>query len=273
MRLATVRVDGKTHAARVENDGYALLGFADVGELLSHSNWRELALVPGETVEAEGVTLAPVVPKPSKIFCLSRNYAAHAAEGGKEPPPHPDMFVKFASSLIGPTDDIPMPTVSEKLDWEAELAVIIGVGGRNIPLEQALDHVAGYTVSNDITVRDWQHRTQQWTAGKAWDDSTPLGPHLVTADELPVGGSGLGIGCSVDGHVWQDSTTDQMVFDVATTVADISTFTRLEPGDVILTGTPSGVGAAQKPPVFLKPGQTVTVWIEGIGETKNRIVG
>lgn len=272
MRLATIQIDGRTCAARVEGSGYVLLGFADVGELLADPGWRDLAQADGETVDAEGIRLLPVVLNPRKILCLSRNYAAHAAEGGNEPPPHPDMFVKFASSMIGAYDDIPKPRVSEKLDWEAELAVIIGTGGRNIPHERALDHVAGYSVSNDITVRDWQHRTQQWTAGKAWDGLTPLGPHLVTADELPAGGAGLEIGCSVDGRVWQTSTTDHMVFDVATVIADVSTFTRLEPGDVILTGTPEGVGAAQRPQVFLAPGQTVTVWIEGVGETRNRIV-
>lgn len=273
MKLATIQIDGQTRAARVEGSRYVLLDFADVGEVLSQPDWRDLAQADGETIDADGVRLLPVVLKPSKILCLSRNYAAHAAEGGNAPPPHPDIFVKFAASMIGAYDDIPMPTVSEKLDWEAELAVIVGTGGRDIPREQALDHVAGYSVSNDVTVRDWQHRTQQWTAGKAWDGLTPLGPHLVTADELPPGGAGLGIRCSVDGRVWQDSTTDHMVFDVPTVIADISRFTRLEPGDVILTGTPEGVGAAQRPQVFLAPGQTVTVWIEGVGETKNHIVG
>lgn len=272
MRLATIEIEGAPRAARVEGETYVLLPFSDIGELLAHPDWRERAAADGETRDAAGVRPLPVVLKPSKILCLSRNYAAHAAEGGNVPPSHPDMFVKFPSSMIGAVDDIPMPKVSEKLDWEAELAVIIGTGGRDIPVEQALEHVAGYSVSNDITVRDWQHRTQQWTAGKAWDALTPLGPHLVTADELPPGGAGLEIGCSVDGQVWQTSTTDLMVFDVRTVIADISTFTRLEPGDVILTGTPSGVGAAQRPQVFLSPGQTVTVWVEGIGETKNRIV-
>lgn len=273
MRLATVEIDGKPRAARVEGEDYVLLPFADLGELLQHDDWQIRAAAAGDTVSTAGVRLLPVVLRPGKILCLSRNYAAHAAEGGNPPPPHPDMFVKLANSMIGAYDDIPMPAVSEKLDWEAELAVVIGTGGRNIALEHALDHVAGYAVSNDVTVRDWQHRTQQWTAGKAWDGLTPVGPHLVTADELPPGGSGLEIGCSVDGHVWQRSTTDHMVFDVATVIADVSTFAAWEPGDVILTGTPSGVGAAQKPPVFLGPGQTVTVWVEGIGETKNRVVG
>lgn len=273
MRLATVEFDGEVLAARHVADTYELLSYAGVDDLLTHSDWRVRAGEAARQVVSVGdVRVLPVVRNPHKIICLSRNYAAHAAEGGNAAPGSPDMFTKFSTALIGAYDDIPFPSVSDRVDWEAELAVIIGRAGRSIPQEQALEYVAGYSVSNDITVRDWQHRTQQWLAGKAWDGMTPIGPDLVTDDELPAGGSGLVIGCSVDGEVMQESTTDLMLFDVKTVIADVSTFTALRPGDVILTGTPSGIGAARKPPVFLRPGQVVTTWIEGVGELRNVVV-
>jgi acylpyruvate hydrolase len=203
---------------------------------------------------------------------MGRNYAAHVAEGGHELPEHPVLFAKHTASLCGAYDDIPMPVVSDQLDWEVELAVVVGKAGRAIPRARALEHVAGYTVSNDFSVRDWQNRTRQWHAGKAWDGLTPLGPHLVTDDELPPGGSGLEVSCEVDGVVMQKGNTDQFIFDVPTILADISVFTRLEPGDVVLTGTPSGVGNARSPKVFLAPGQTVVTRVAGVGSLRNVIV-
>jgi acylpyruvate hydrolase len=272
MRLASVFVDGRPHAARVEGDRLVLLPFADIGELLAREDWRALADGDGDTVAVAAAELRPVVPDPPKIVCLGRNYAEHVAEGGHELPAHPVLFAKYSASLTAPYAAIPMPTVSDRLDWEVELALVIGRAGRAIPRERALEHVAGYTVSNDLSVRDWQSRSRQWLAGKAWDGLTPLGPHLVTADELPPGAAGLDVTCEVDGVVMQQGNTAQFIFDVATLVADISTFTRLVPGDVILTGTPSGVGNARDPQVFLRPGQEVVTRVERVGELRNTIV-
>lgn len=273
MRLASVLVDGRPHAARVEGDQFVLLPDEDVGALLRRADWRTRAAAGGERVGAGSAELRPVVPDPPKIVCMGRNYAEHVAEGGHELPQHPVLFAKYSASLCGPYADIPMPSVSRQLDWEVELAVVIGDGGRAIPRERALAHVAGYTVSNDFSVRDWQNRTKQWHAGKAWDGLTPLGPYLVTEDELPPGARGLDVTCEVGGTVMQAGNTDQFLFDVATVIADISVFTRLEPGDVILTGTPSGVGNARNPQVFLTPGQTVVSRVERVGELRNVVVG
>lgn len=273
MKLASVLVDGRPHAARVEGDLLVLLPYPDLGALLAADGWRTLAAAAGPEVAVTDVELRPVVPHPPKIVCLGRNYAEHVFETGHELPEHPVLFAKYTSSLCAPYADIPMPSVSEQLDWEVELAFVIGTGGRSIPRERALEHVAGYTVSNDFSVRDWQNRTKQWTAGKAWDGLTPLGPYLVTDDELPPGASGLDVTCEVDGVVMQKGNTSQFIFDVATVIADISTFTRLEPGDVILTGTPSGVGNARNPKVFLRPGQTVVTRVERVGELRNVVVG
>lgn len=277
MRLASVRVRStqQPYAARVEGDDLddlVLLPYADVGELLASDDWRGRAAAEGDRVAADAVELRPVIPDPPKIVCLGRNYAAHVAEGGHDLPEFPVLFAKYSSSLCAPDADIAMPAVSEQLDWEVELALVIGRAGRAIAPEEALDHVAGYTVSNDFSVRDWQNRTKQWLAGKAWDGLTPLGPYLVTADELPPGARGLDVICEVDGQVMQRGNTSQLIFDVATIIADVSTFTRLEAGDVILTGTPSGVGNARDPKIFLKPGQTVVTRVDRVGELRNVIV-
>jgi acylpyruvate hydrolase len=273
MRLASVVVDGRETAARVEGEELVLLPARDVGELLAQDDWRTVASGEGERVPAHAARLLPVVPRPPKIVCMGRNYAAHVAETGHDLPEFPVLFAKHTASLTGPFDDVPMPSVSDQLDWEAELAVVIGKAGRAISEDRALEHVAGYTVSNDFSVRDWQNRTRQWHAGKAWDGLTPLGPSLVTADELDPGATGLDVVCEVDGVVMQKGNTDQFLFSVASIIADISTFTRLVPGDVILTGTPSGVGNARNPKVFLTPGQTVVTRIARVGEIRNVIVG
>ncbi|MBO0843329.1 MAG: fumarylacetoacetate hydrolase family protein, partial [Nocardioides sp.] len=165
MRLASVVHEGRAYAARIEGEAYVLLPFSDVGDLLGQDDWLTLAAADGEAVT--DVELRPVVPAPPKIICMGRNYAAHVREMGNELPEAPVLFAKHTSSLTGPYDDVPMPSVSEQLDWEVELALVIGVAGRDIPAEKALDHVAGYTVSNDFSVRDWQTRTKQWHAGKA----------------------------------------------------------------------------------------------------------
>ncbi|MCU1399338.1 MAG: Ureidoglycolate lyase [Acidimicrobiales bacterium] len=274
MRLVTIRTgDGRagggTRAGRVEGDSVVLLGARDLNELLEAADWRALAGEAGETIELDMTALAPVVPRPPKIICLGLNYMRHIREMGHDVPDHPTIFAKYTSSLIGPRDQIEMPLVSERMDWEVELAVVIGRPGRDIPVASALDHVAGYTIMNDISARDWQRRTTQFLQGKTFEHSTPVGPWLVTADELPAGGSGLAVRCEVDGVEMQSDTTAELIFPVAETIAYLSQIFTLVPGDLIATGTPDGVGAGRTPPVFLRPGQTVRTAIEGIGELVN----
>ncbi|MDG5809412.1 fumarylacetoacetate hydrolase family protein [Streptomyces ossamyceticus] len=276
MRLSTVRVadDRQTAAARQEGDELVLLPFSDVGALLAvGDDWPQRAVsADGERVPLAEASLAPLVPHPNKIICLGLNYATHIKEMGRPTPAHPTLFAKYDGSLIGAHDDIHTPPVSDDLDWEAELGVVIGRPGRHVPRRQALEYVAGYTVANDITVRDWQHRTREFLSGKTFEATTPIGPALVTPDELPPGASGLTIECSVDGHTMQKSNTADLLFDVADVIAYISTIITLRPGDLILTGTPGGVGAGRDPKVFLRPGQELVTTVEGIGELRNTVV-
>ncbi|WP_328840706.1 fumarylacetoacetate hydrolase family protein [Streptomyces europaeiscabiei] len=276
MRLATVRLADRhetTTAARQEGDELVLLPYADIGALLSSGDgWRERAARDGERVPLAGASFAPLVPHPNKIVCLGLNYATHIKEMGRPTPAHPTLFAKFDGSLIGAQDAIHMPPISDDLDWEAELGVVVGRPGRHIARAEALEHVAGYTVANDVTVRDWQHRTREFLSGKTFEATTPVGPALVTPDELPPGASGLAISCSVDGHVMQKSNTADLLFDVAETIAYVSTIITLLPGDLILTGTPGGVGAGRDPKVFLRPGQELVTTVEGIGELRNTVV-
>lgn len=218
------------------------------------------------------VQLLPAVPNPGKVVCLGLNYIEHAKEGGREPPRHPTLFMRTTTSLAAANEDIVMPTVSEQLDYEAELAVIIGKAGRNISREAAADHIFGYTAFNDISVRDYQRRTLQWASGKNFDRTGPLGPVIVTADELPPFASGLSIRSILNGEVMQDGNTADMIFEIPRIIADVSEIMTLEPGDVIVTGTPSGVGFARNPPVWMKPGDVVRIEIEGIPTLENRIV-
>ncbi|MER5836385.1 fumarylacetoacetate hydrolase family protein [Streptomyces sp. NPDC002130] len=276
MRLSTVRVahDRGTAAARQDGDELVLLPFSDVGALLAAGDdWSQrAAAADGERLPLAEVSLAPLVPHPNKIICLGLNYATHIKEMGRPTPAHPTLFAKYDGALIGAHDDIHMPPVSDELDWEAELGVVIGRPGRHVPREKALEHVAGYTVANDVTVRDWQHRTREFLSGKTFEATTPVGPALVTSDELPLGASGLDISCSVDGHTMQKSNTADLLFDVADTIAYVSTIITLLPGDLILTGTPGGVGAGRDPKVFLRPGQELVTAVEGIGELRNTVV-
>ena len=269
MRLTTVRTATGTRAGRVEGDSVVLLPFTDVNELLGRPGWTELAAAGGEVVGLDLAALAPVVPRPPKIICLGLNYMRHIREMGREPPAYPTIFAKYTSALIGPRDEICMPTVAERMDWEVELGVIIGSPARNVSAGDALRHVAGYTVVNDISARDWQNRTTQFLQGKTFEHTTPVGPFLVTADELPAGAAGLEVRCEVDGVVMQRDTTDELIFGVADTIAYLSQVFTLEPGDLIAMGTPDGVGAGRNPPVWLQPGQTVRTSVESIGELVN----
>jgi 2-keto-4-pentenoate hydratase/2-oxohepta-3-ene-1,7-dioic acid hydratase in catechol pathway len=220
---------------------------------------------------AAGLVLAPVVPRPGKIVCLGLNYYDHAKEGGREKPSYPWFFFRGATSLIADGEPGIRPRVSDRLDYEAELAVVIGKTSRHVPESRALDVVFGYSCFNDISVRDYQKRTPQWTIGKNFDGTGAFGPCLVTADELPPGAAGLGIRCRLNGTVMQDSNTEMMIWGVAETIALLTECLTLEPGDVIAMGTPAGVGQARTPPVWMKDGDRVEVEIDGIGLLANPI--
>lgn len=209
--------------------------------------------------------LLPPVPRPGKIVCIGLNYAAHAREGGNPIPDFPSVFLRCTTSLTAPGADLAVPMVSDQLDYEAELAIVIGAPARCVTEAEALQHVAGYTIFNDGSVRDYQRKGSQWTMGKNFDRTGGLGPVLVSADALPAGADGLRIQCRLNGATMQDSTTADMIFSVAKLVSLLSEAMTLEPGDVIATGTPSGVGYARTPPVFLRPGDVCEIEIEGIG--------
>jgi acylpyruvate hydrolase len=225
----------------------------------------------------KGASVTSLVPRfplarPGNIFCLGLNYAEHAKEGGHEPPVHPAIFMRTRESLIAAGEPIARPKESERLDYEAELMIVVGKGGRRIPESKALEHVFGYTLFNDVSVRDFQRRTSQWTAGKNFDRTGPVGPVVVTADALPKGAAGLKIMTRLNGKTMQDDNTHNMIFPVAVAIAAISEFATLKPGDLIATGTPQGVGHARKPPVWMRPGDTVEVEVEKVGVLVNKIV-
>ncbi len=276
MRLATVRIDGTTRTVRVDNDLLVDVGAPDVGELLSHQDWAERARSASAgspaTYALADADFAPVVPRPSKVICVGLNYRGHIREMGRGLPEHPTLFAKFADALIGARDDIIRPEETGELDWEAELALVVGAPvrrARGAPAEQA---IAGFTVLNDITCRDWQFRTREWLQGKTWDSSTPVGPYLVTPDELSGGvRPALGLRLLVDGEVMQSASTADLLFDPVALVEYVSTIVRLSPGDIIATGTPAGVGHAREPQRFLAGGETVVTEIDGLGRLENRV--
>jgi acylpyruvate hydrolase len=220
--------------------------------------------------EAGETELGPAVPFPNRILCLGVNYLEHALEGGRPPTKWPETFVRGSDSVLAPYADLVKPDLSERYDYEGELGVVIGRGGRYIRAEEAFAAVAGYVVLNDASAREWQRAASQWTAGKNFDGSMPIGPEVVTADELDV--SDLALETRLNGEVMQSARTSQMIFDVPRTIEYLSSFTTLRPGDVIATGTPGGVGFARQPPVWLQPGDLIEVAIEGIGRIANRVV-
>ncbi len=228
--------------------------------------------VPEERlIPYEGLRLLPPIPQPPKILCVGLNYTDHAEETGAKIPTIPIFFIRFPTSIVGHEAPLVMPKASDNFDFEAELMVVIGHEGRHIPKERALDHVAGYSCFNDGSLRDFQKHTVQWTMGKNFDNSGSFGPEIVTADDLPPGASGLRIGTRINGEVVQDGRTDDMIFDVATLVEAASEVMTLEPGTVIATGTPAGVGLGRKPPLWMKVGDVVEVEIEGIGTLRNTV--
>ncbi len=230
------------------------------------------AAAKGTKQPLSGVKPALPIARPGKFLCIGLNYALHAAEGGHATPTYPALFPRFPSSLVAAGEPVIRPKVSIQLDYECELTIVVGKGGRHIPESKALDHVFGYTLFNDVSVRDFQRKGAQWTPGKNFDGTGPLGPVVVTADELPAGASGLRIQTRVNGEVMQDSNTSDMIFSTARIIAILSEFMTLEPGDLIATGTPSGVAHARKPPAWMKGGDKVEVEVEKIGILANPIV-
>ena len=228
-------------------------------------------LLAGKPIDVSSIRYLPPFPNPEKVICFGLNYRDHAAESGFQAPTYPALFGRFPSSLIGHGAAIVRPRVSDQLDYEGELVAIIGKPGRNIPVGQALDHVAGYSIFNDASIRDYQFKSAQWMIGKNFDATGAFGPVFVTADELPAGAKGLRLQTRLNGQVLQDAKTEDMIFDVATQVSLMSDPMMLKPGDVSVTGTPSGVGLARKPPIFMKPGDVCEVEIEGIGILSNPI--
>ena len=271
MRFATIRTAAGTTAARLDGDALIPLDAADVGELLATGDPSAVPAAGGPTVPVADADFAQLVTNPSKIICAGLNYRTHIQETGRELPQYPTLFAKFTETLMGPNDDLAIPAVSERVDWEAELGVLIGKPVYRAGTTEAAAAIAGYTVCNDVSMRDFQRRTLQWLAGKMFQRSTPVGPYLVTPDE--VGDAvDLEIGCSVDGETKQLARTSDLLFKPADIVAYVSQAITLRPGDLLLTGTTGGVGDARKPPEYLKPGQVMRTWIENVGELVNHTV-
>ena len=230
------------------------------------------AKAPASAVKPmSGVRFLSVVPRPGKVVCLGLNYADHAKEGGHARPEYPSFFLRGTTSMTAHQQPIIRPKASTKLDYEAELAVVIGKKARHLTKANALDCVAGYTCCNDGSIRDYQRKTNQWTIGKNFDQTAPLGPWLVTPDELPPGAAGLRIQSRLNGKVMQDANTKDFLWDVVEALVIMTECMTLEPGDVIITGTPAGVGYARTPPVWMAPGDTCEIEIEGIGILSNPI--
>jgi acylpyruvate hydrolase len=273
MKLATARIEGSTRAVRVEGDALIDLGHADLGELLARPDWKNYAATTqGSSYPIEGTEFATLISRPSKVVCVGLNYRNHITEMGRDLPEHPTLFSKFSDTLIGATDDIMRPAETDSFDWEVELAVVIGTTVRRASTKQAEEAIAGFSVLNDITCRDWQFRTREWLQGKNWDSTTPVGPYLVTPDELPGGvRPKVDVSLNVDGAVMQSDNTGDLLFDPVYLVEYISTMIRLNPGDIIATGTPGGVGHARKPEVYLHGGELVVAEIAGIGALANHV--
>lgn len=242
----------------------------DLKGLLPHLNEVARLRPLGQPIPLAQVRFSPVIPNPDKIICVGLNYHSHQQETALAPADHPQLFVRFSASQVGHGGAIIRPNVSEKLDFEGELAVIIGRTGRHISRAQALDYVAGYSCYNDASIRDWQMHTRQFTPGKNFDGTGAFGPWLVSADEIP-DPARLQLTTHLNAQVVQQAGLDQLIFPVPELIAYISTFTTLVPGDVIVTGTPAGVGVARKPRLYMQPGDQVTVSIDGIGCLQNPI--
>ncbi|WP_070154521.1 fumarylacetoacetate hydrolase family protein [Sphingobium phenoxybenzoativorans] len=278
MKLVTFSTSGEPMVGLSDGKGVAPLTgrlSEPVTDMISLMNaWDrvqpEIRAIGNFEIPLQDVTLHAPVTRPGKILAIGLNYADHAAEGGKAPPEYPMWFSKAATSVNGPYEPIDRPIVSEHLDYEAELVIVIGKRCRHVPKDRALDMIFGFCAGNDVSVRDWQLRTTQHFIGKSFDTHAPYGPWIVTPDE--VSPANLAIRSYVNGELRQNSRTDQLIFDCAHQISYLSQVMTLEPGDILFTGTPSGVGAAKKPPLWLKAGDVVRVEIEGIGAIENRVV-
>lgn len=268
MKLATFRTAVGSVAVRIDGDhAIEISDAADVGALLQDADWAgRAAAAEGPRHELASADFDTVVPAPGKVVCVGLNYRHHISEMGRELPQFPTLFAKFADALIGAHDDIEIPPVTEAVDWEAELVVVVGRTVRGVDEDTAASAIAGYTVMNDISMRDYQFRSVEWLQGKTFENSTPVGPVLVTADEWTPGPA---LRTTVDGEVVQEASTGDLVFPPAALVSYVSQITTLRPGDLIATGTPGGVGHARKPPRYLRPGVKVETTIDGIGTLSN----
>jgi acylpyruvate hydrolase len=268
-----MRTPGGTRAGRIEGDEIVTLEQPDVDSVLSlGSDWADVvASRTGPRIPLAVADLAPVVRRPPAIVCVGQNYAAHIEETGAERPRFPTLFAKYTSALMGARDPLMLPAASTQVDWEVELAFVVGQRGRDLDEAQAAQCIAGYTVANDVSMRDWQGRTTEFLQGKTWEASTPVGPALVTPDEI-ADLDHLRLTCAVDSQTMQDGTTADLIFKPATIASYLSTIFTLEPGMLVLTGTPDGIGAARTPPVFLAPGQTMRTQVAGLGELVTRCI-
>lgn len=270
MSYITYELNGARHVGELDGDivtpleGVTEIGSSTPMEVLEAATRRP------NIIALADVRLLPVSPHPGKVICIGLNYRDHVIETKRELPTYPVMFPKYASSLLGARDAIVLPPESKQVDYEGELAIVIGRAGRRIDQSQALNHVLGYSVANDITMRDFQYKTHQWLQGKAWDASTPIGPAIVTPGEVDITSSG--IRTLLNGEKVQESDLSQLIFSITDLVSTISTFTTLRPGDIILSGTPGGVGYRRDPQRLLRPGDRVTVEIDGVGAISNDIV-
>ncbi|SFQ45515.1 fumarylacetoacetate hydrolase family protein [Actinomadura madurae] len=279
MRFITYTTGTEEGVAIKSGEGYRGRPVSELGGDLQHFLRSDADLADlGKTLDGApelalpDVRLLPPVVRPGKILCIGLNYHEHSAESGFEAPSYPAVFARFANSLVAHGEPLVRPDASDLLDYECELAAVIGKGGRHIGEDEALDHVAGYSAFNDGSVRDFQIKSQQWTMGKTFDGTGAFGPELVTRDELPPGCAGLRIRTLLNGETMQEADTKDMIFGVAALVSLLSEAMTLDPGDVIVTGTPGGVGALRDPQVWLKPGDECTIEIEQIGSLTNPIV-
>jgi len=281
MRFMSYEQDGVAGLAVADGDGdfHGLLSSSadfpgSLDEIIRAGKLEDAAktLSSGDRIDTGSVSYQVPLAHPGKVLCIGLNYADHAAESKMEAPDFPTVFARFASGFVAHGSPLVCPSVSDKFDYEGEMVAVIGKKGRNISETNALDHVAGYSIFNDGSIRDYQVRTPQWTVGKNFDGTGGFGPVFVTADELPDGASGLHIETRLNGEVMQSASTDDLIFDVRRLISLLSIAMTLEPGDIIVTGTPSGVGFARKPPRFLHDGDVVEIRIDRIGTLENPVV-